>query len=115
MRFCPEVMEASARNGFTNATDAADYLVGKGVPFRDAHGVIGRMVLYCLERNCALDDLSMEEFRQFSPCFEEDVYDAIRIRTCIDRRNTAGAPGPRAMVAELEANRKYWENCTKLA
>ena len=114
LRFCPEVMEASARNGFTNATDAADYLVGKGVPFRDAHGVTGRMVLYCLGKNCALDDLSMEEFRQFSPYFEEDVYEAIRIRTCIDRRNTAGAPGPQAMEAELEANRKYLEKCTKM-
>lgn len=107
LRFCPEVMEASARNGFTNATDAADYLVGRGIPFRDAHGIIGRMVLYCLEKGCAIDDLSIEEFRGFSPAFDEDIYEAVSVRTCIERRNTAGAPGPAAMEEELEANRSY--------
>ena len=107
LRFCPEVMEASARNGFTNATDAADYLVGRGIPFRDAHGIIGRMVLYCLEKGCAIDDLSIEEFRGFSPAFDEDIYEAVSVCTCIERRNTAGAPGPAAMEEELEANRSY--------
>ena len=107
LRFCPEVMEASARNGFTNATDAADYLVGKGIPFRDAHGIIGRMVLYCLEKGCAIDDLTIEEFREFSPAFGEDIYEAVSVHTCIERRNTTGAPGPAAMEEELEANRSY--------
>ena len=107
LRFCPAVMEASARNGFTNATDAADYLVGKGVPFRDAHGIIGRMVLYCLDRGCAIDDLTLEEFRQFSPAFDEDIYEAVSVHTCIRRRNTKGAPGPAAMEEELEENRRY--------
>ena len=60
-------MEASAKNGFTNATDAADYLVNHGVPFRDAHGIIGRLVLYCIDKKCAIDDLSLEELqRDFS-------------------------------------------------
>ena len=107
LRFCPSVMEASARNGFTNATDAADYLVGKGIPFRDAHGIIGQIVLYCLEKNCAIDDLSLDEFRRFSSAFEEDIYDAVSVRTCIKRRNTKGAPGPEAMEKELEENRRY--------
>lgn len=109
LKFNKENMEASARNGFTNATDAADYLVGKGVPFRDAHGVIGRLVLYCIDKKCALDDLSLEEFREFSPAFDRDVYEAISMKTCVEKRNTTGAPGPEAMQAEIEHNRKYLE------
>ena len=73
MKFNKEIMEKSARHGFTNATDAADYLVGKGVPFRDAHGIVGRIVLYCIDKQCAIDDLSLEELRDFSPAFDEDV------------------------------------------
>ena len=107
MRFRTDVMEASAKNGFTNATDAADYLVKKGVPFRDAHGIIGRMVVACVERGCALDDLTLEEFRAFSPVFDEDIYEAVSMQACADRRNTAGAPGGEAMRAELAENRRY--------
>ena len=90
-------MEASAKNGFTNATDAADYLVGKGVPFRDAHGIVGQLVLLCIQKGIALDDLSLEEYRQISPVFEEDVYDAISMKTCVEKRITIGAPGQEAM------------------
>jgi argininosuccinate lyase len=107
LKFRTDVMEASARNGFTNATDAADYLVGKGVPFRDAHGIVGRLVLACIEKNCALDDLSLEEFRSFSPVFGEDIFEAISMKTCVERRMTIGAPGAAAMEAVLEENRKY--------
>ena len=107
MKFRKDVMEASARHGFTNATDAADYLVGKGVPFRDAHGIIGRLVLHCIDRGCALDDLTLEEFRSFDSHFDQDIYDAISMKNCVERRNTAGAPGPAAMAAELEADREY--------
>jgi len=107
MKFRKEVMDASARNGFTNATDAADYLVVKGVPFRDAHGIIGRMVLACIDKGCALDDLTLEEFKEFSPAFEEDVFKAISMKTCVERRNTTGAPGPQAMEEELKLNREY--------
>ena len=98
-------MAKSARNGFTNATDAADYLVVHGIPFRDAHGIIGRLVLYCIDKNCALDDLSLDEFKQFSPAFEQDIYDAISLKTCVEKRNTIGAPGTRAierMIAHCE-------------
>ena len=109
MTFREDVMEKSARHGFTNATDAADYLVVKGVPFRDAHGIIGRMVLYCIEKNKSLDDLSLEEFQSFSPAFGEDIYDAISLKTCVDKRLTTGAPGQAAMEAEIAASRAWLE------
>ena len=109
MKFHPDVMAGSAVHGFTNATDAADYLVGKGVPFRDAHGIIGRMVLYCLDKNCALDDLSLDEFRKFSPAFDEGIYDAISLKTCVDRRLTIGAPGPEAMRRACDAEQEWLE------
>ena len=97
MTFRKDVMEASAKWGFTNATDAADYLVNKGVPFRDAHGIVGQLVLLCIEKGIALDDLPLEEYKEISPVFEGDVYEAISMKTCVDRRQTLGAPGPEAM------------------
>ena len=97
MTFKKDVMEASAKNGFTNATDAADYLVGKGVPFRDAHGIVGRLVLYCLEKGIALDDMTLDEYKAISPVFEDDIYEAISLRTCVEKRTTIGAPGREAM------------------
>ena len=109
MRFRKDRMEASAKNGFTNATDAADYLVGKGVPFRDAHGIVGRLVLYCLEKNIALDDMTLEEYKAISPVFEEDIYEAISMKNCVEKRNTIGAPGAEAMKRVLEENRRYLE------
>ncbi len=107
MKFRNDVMEASAKNGFTNATDAADYLVVKGVPFRDAHGIIGRLVLYCIDKDCALDDLTVEEFKQFSEAFDEDIYDAISMETCVEKRMTIGAPGAAVMEQVIAANDKY--------
>ena len=97
MSFRKDVMEASAKNGFTNATDAADYLVNNGVPFRDAHGIIGLLVLYCIDQNKSLDQLTLEEFQAVSPVFKEDVYDAISMETCVKKRMTIGAPGQEAM------------------
>ena len=88
-----ERMESSARNGFTNATDAADYLVRKGVPFRTAHGIVGELVLLCESKGCALDDLTLDEFRSVSPEIDEDIYDAISMETCVRNRMTKGAPG----------------------
>ena len=93
MKFNAPVMAKSAMNGFTNATDAADYLVMKGVPFRDAHGIIGQLVLLCIERNCSLDELPLEEYQAICPVFEEDIYDAISLKTCVEKRLTKGAPG----------------------
>ena len=97
MRFRKQRMEDSAKNGFTNATDAADYLVNHGVPFRDAHGIVGQLVLYCIDKNIALDDMSLEEYKAISPVFEEDIYEAISMKTCVEMRNTIGAPGKSAM------------------
>ena len=110
MKFNREVMAASAMNGFTNATDAADYLVGKGVPFRDAHGIIGRLVLYCIDKNTCIEALRMEEFREISPVFEEDIYDAVSLKACVERRLTIGAPGPEAMDEVIGKYKEIVEN-----
>ncbi|MDO4599980.1 MAG: argininosuccinate lyase [[Ruminococcus] gnavus] len=107
MRFHKQRMEDSAKNGFTNATDAADYLVNHGVPFRDAHGIVGQLVLYCIERNIALDDMSLEEFQAISPVFEDDIYEAISMKTCVEMRNTIGAPGKSAMEAAIAQEEAY--------
>ena len=107
MTFCKDRMRISAQAGFTNATDAADYLVGRGVPFRDAHAIIGKLVLTCLEKQIALDDLSMEEYKQASPAFEEDIYEAISMKECVDKRMTYGAPGPQVMKEVLKENRSF--------
>ena len=102
MTFRKDVMEESAKKGFTNATDAADYLVNHGVPFRDAHGIIGQLVLLCIEKKKALDDLSLEEFRSVCPVFDQDIYDAISMKTCVEKRVTTGAPGAEAMKRVIE-------------
>ncbi len=109
MQFRKERMEESAKHGFTNATDAADYLVNQGVPFRDAHGIVGRLVLTCIEKGIALDDLSLEEYRKISPVFEEDIYEAISLKTCVGKRVTTGAPGPAAMQEALNIYKRYLE------
>ena len=106
MTFRKDVMEESAKKGFTNATDAADYLVNHGVPFRDAHGIIGQLVLLCIEKKKALDDLSLEEFRSICPVFDQDIYDAISMKTCVEKRVTTGAPGAEAMKRVIEIYKK---------
>ena len=109
MKFRKDVMENSAKHGFTNATDAADYLVNHGVPFRDAHGIVGRLVLYCLDKKIPLDEMTLEEYKAISPVFEEDIYEAISIKTCVEKRMTIGAPGPDAMADVAAWNKKYLE------
>lgn len=109
MSFRRDVMESSARNGFTNATDAADYLVNRGVPFRDAHGIVGQLVLFCIEKGIALDDMSLEEYKAISPVFEEDIYEAISLKTCVEKRMTIGAPGQDAMKKVIEIYKKKLE------
>ncbi len=110
VRFNKDVMEASAKNGFTNATDVADYLVLHGVPFRDAHGISGRLVLKCIDENKALDDLTLEEFREECSAFEEDIFDAISMKTCVEKRLTLGAPGKAVMEQVIGQNRAYLES-----
>ena len=112
MKFNHERMAKSARGGFTNATDAADYLVKKNVPFRDAHEIVGRLVLYGIENNKALDEFTLEEFKNISEVFDNDIYEAISLKTCVEKRNTKGAPGLKAINDEIEASRKLLE-CLK--
>ena len=107
MQFKKDRMEASARNGFTNATDAADYLVNHGVAFRDAHGIVGQLVLYCIQKGIALDDMTLSEFQAISPVFEEDIYEAISMDTCVNKRITTGAPGKSSMEEAIESYKKY--------
>lgn len=109
MRFKKDRMENSAKHGFTNATDAADYLVNHGVAFRDAHGIVGRLVLLCIEKGIALDELPLEEYQKISPAFQEDIYEAISLGTCVNKRVTTGAPGRDAMLKTLELYHKYME------
>ena len=114
MSFRKDAMEKSAKNGFTNATDAADYLVNHGVPFRDAHGIVGRLVLLCIDRGIALDDLTLEEYKEISPVFEEDIYEAISLKTCVEKRLTIGAPGAEAMKKVIMLEKKYLEEAENL-
>ena len=111
MKFNHPIMEQSAMNGFTNATDAADYLVGKGVPFRDAHGIIGRLVLYCIEKNTCIDNLSIQELQEISPVFEADIYEAVSLKTCVEKRLTIGAPGQEAMKEVIRINKDFLSAC----
>ncbi len=110
MRFRKDVMARSARRGFTNATDAADYLVRKGVPFRDAHGIIGRIVVDCVVRQIAIDELTLAELQTYSPAFEEDIYEALSMEACVSRRLTAGAPGRAAMEAQIADAKAFLES-----
>jgi len=108
-----DVMENSAKNGFTNATDAADYLVNHGVPFRDAHGIVGQLVLYCINKNISLDDMTLEEYKAISPVFEEDIYDAISLKTCVEKRETIGAPSKASMEQVIALNEAYMKRISE--
>jgi len=114
MKFRKDKMAKSALGGFTNATDAADYLVNRGVPFRDAHGIIGRLVLFCIEKNCSIDDLTLEELKSISDVFEEDIYEAISLKTCVEKRLTIGAPGMDVMKKVVAMNREYMDKFEEL-
>ncbi len=107
MKFRKNIMAKSAMNGFTNATDAADYLVMKGVPFRDAHSIIGRLVLYCINKNTCIDALSLEELQSISDKFDADIFDTISLETCVNKRLTIGAPGPDVMKQVIHLHKTY--------
>ena len=109
--FNRERMARSARGGFTNATDAADYLVKKGVPFRDAHSIIGRLVLTCIKKDIAMDDLTLDEWKAECDVFDNDIYEAISLRTCVEQRTTKGAPG--AVPEEINASLTFIEEARK--
>lgn len=110
LRFNKARMEDSAKHGFTNATDVADYLVGKGIPFRDAHSIVGQLVLMCIERGIPLDDLPLEDYRRLSPAFDEDIYSVISLDTCVNKRLTIGAPGRQAMQQVIDKDAEYLTN-----
>lgn len=91
--------------GFTSATECADYLVGKGVPFRDAHAIVGRLVIYCIENGKTMQSLTLDEYKKFGD-FDEGIYEAIKAETAITRRTAPGAPSPDSMKAEIKQLRK---------
>ncbi|MEG1859563.1 MAG: argininosuccinate lyase, partial [Christensenellaceae bacterium] len=101
-----EQMLKSAGLGFTNATDAADYFVKKGVAFRDAHAIVGRLVLYCEQHKKAIDELTLEELKQFAPEVQEDIFDAISLETCINNRNVQGGPAPKMLEEHIREAKK---------
>ena len=107
LKFNKDIMADSATKGFINATDAADYLVNKGVAFRDAHSIIGQLVLACIDKGVSLDKLSLEDYKAICPIFDDDIYDAISLTTCVNKRNTIGAPGKKAMAKVIELNEEY--------
>ncbi|EKE03469.1 MAG: hypothetical protein ACD_20C00199G0001 [uncultured bacterium] len=107
MKVRKENMYKAAQGGFTNATDAADYMVKKGLPFRDAHEVIGKLVLYCIQNNKALEELTLDEFKSLSPIFEQDVYKAISLEECVDRRNVIGGPAKEIMEKVIAQSEEY--------
>lgn len=106
-RFNRIKMAAAARGGFTNATDLADYLVGKGLPFRDAHAVVGKAVLYCIENGKVLEELKLEEYAGFSSIIEKDVYEYIDVMGCVERRKVPGGPAPTKVRQAIAEARKW--------
>jgi len=107
MRVNKANMEESSKKGFTNATDAADYLVKHGIPFRDAHSIIGKLVLICIDRGESLDELPLEEYRKVCPVFKEDIYEAISLGTCVELRKTIGAPSRDSMEKIIRLEQEY--------
>ena len=110
MKFQKDRMRASASNGFNNATDAADYLVNHGVPFRDAHAIVGKIVLYCIDHKISIEQMTLEELKAISPVFESDLYEAISLDTCVNKRLTIGAPGKEAMEKVIALEKEYLLN-----
>lgn len=109
-KFNVEKMETAAKGGFTNATDLADYLSAKGLPFRDAHEIVGKTVLYCIKQNKSLDSIDLAQYRQFSPLIEEDIYDFIDIKQCVVRRRVEGGPAPEAVRSAIETGWIWLKN-----
>ncbi|MDP4182818.1 MAG: argininosuccinate lyase [Bacillota bacterium] len=107
-----ENMLKAAQGGFTNATDIADYLVKKGLPFRTAHEIIGKMVLYCIQNNKAIDDLSMDEFKQFSNSIESDIYEEISLKKCVSERKLPGGPAKESVLKSIENAKLFLESKT---
>jgi argininosuccinate lyase len=110
MKFNKMKMEKSAMSGFTNATDVADYLVKKGIPFRDAHGIVGKLVLDCIEKGITLDEMPISDYKKVSKVFEEDIYHEILLETCVQKRLTKGSPSVICMKEALQEYKNYLNN-----
>ncbi|MBQ9179403.1 MAG: argininosuccinate lyase, partial [Firmicutes bacterium] len=106
MKVNTDVMADAAKYGYMNATDCADYLVGKGIPFRQCHEIIGNLVLHCIEKGCAIEDLSLEELREFSDKFDADIYDKISVRACIEAKKSAGSTSFASVKTQIEKANK---------
>ena len=111
MKIKKNTMYNAAKGGFTNATDMADYLVKKGIPFRDSHEIIGRMVAYCLGKNISIDDMSIDEFKSFSDLIENDVYDAISLNTCVNERKLPGGPAKDSVIKQIKLGKEFIGKC----
>lgn len=111
MKIRKDSMYKAAQGGFTNATDVADYLVKKGIPFRSAHEIIGKMVLYCINSNKAIDELTMQEFKEFSEKIEDDVYSEISLEKCISGRDLPGGPAAEMVKASIDIGYEFLANC----
>jgi len=94
MQIVPQQMRAACTRGFLNATELADYLVERDIPFRQAHELVGKIVLRALELDCTLEDLPLEEYRRFSALFAPDLYETLRLETCLERRSERGGTAP---------------------
>jgi argininosuccinate lyase len=105
MKVNKSVMEEEAKKGFTNATDLADYLAKKNVPFREAHAIVGRLVLDCTQKGCALEDLTLDELKKVSEVFDQDLYEAISLERCVNARNITGGPAPQAVAETVQRSR----------
>jgi len=110
MKINRDGMLNAAKGGFTNATDLADYLVRKGVPFRDSHGIVGRMVAYCIEKKMALEDMSLDEMKNFCSLVSGDVYDAISLESCVKGRNVPGGPAAESVIASIKNGKAFLES-----
>lgn len=102
MKVLKQNMKNAASKGFINATDCADYLVKKGIPFRKAYKIVGQIVSYCIDNNTTLEDLQMEQYKKFDNNFESDIYDAISLEKCVTNRNTVGGPSPSQVKSRIE-------------
>ena len=109
MRINKENMRKAAAKGFINATDCADYLVKKGMPFRDAYKITGTLVAFCIEKGMTLETLPIEEYKKMSELFADDIYTAINLETCVNQRTSEGGPSPVSVIKQVE----YTENKLK--
>ena len=110
MRVNKDVMAEGAKQGFTNATDLADYLAKKGVPFREAHEIVGKIVLHCSKAGYGLEDMTLAQYREISPVFEEDLFSSITVENCVLARKVPGGPAPEAVLESIEQSQKILED-----